>query len=187
MAQKLAPELSAARYDIPAQYVNEIGRIVVRLTYFEHCLRAIIWNLAQVDQRVGRLAIRDQGVGESIDIIRDLLALRGMSIKNESILPVRARALEISGLRDLVVHGAWGRGADRRWRVIKIREDRVQHVSDPRIERRLNTEAVTVRIEGLRAIASGIEPLIKWARALSVSIGKRLPPTRQRSLPSGAA
>ena len=181
MAQKATHHLSAARYDVPAQYVNEVGRIVVRFTYFEHYLQAIIWDLARVDQSVGRLTIRSLAVGESIDLIRDLFALRGMSIKSEMILSFRARALEISRRRDLLVHGAWLRGADRRWRVIKIKIEGSHNALSPDMKDQSKQPAMTVKIDELRAIASGIDTLIKWARSLLASVRKS---TAQRALPA---
>jgi hypothetical protein len=119
-------------------------------------------------------------ISESIDLIHDLLTLRGMSIKTEMISSFRARALDISHRRDLLVHGAWLRGADRRWRVIKIRMDGSQKSWSPDMKGRLKQAAMTVKIDELRGIVSGIETLIKSARSLLASVRKS---TAQRALP----
>jgi hypothetical protein len=92
-----------ADYRLPASMTREIGRIVVRWAYFEWYLQTIIWRLAGVDERVGRLAIKDPRITERLALLRDLAALRGI-VLNERVYSELQRTTKIAAERHHAKH-----------------------------------------------------------------------------------
>jgi len=120
---------------------REIGRIIVTWSHLENMLQRAIWDLAGVDEAIGRLAVREPRVTDRITLLCDLAGLRGLKLPPDLIKTLR-KALEASGLiRDLLAHGAWGYDPIDKWMVIRTRGSYEQPVNHSK-NRKIDPEAL---------------------------------------------
>lgn len=165
-----------ARYDIPGDLSREIGNVLVRWAYLEHCLQTTIWNLAQVIQPIGRLAIREPRVEDRVRLIRDLAELRGIEIDQQATNAISSSARKNVTHRDTLAHGHWVYDDETNtWLVILTRgkwsDDEPHHRS-----RSVVPEALIVTVPALQGISTEIEKIIKLAELLSQQVENQLAP-----------
>ena len=77
---------SPALYDLPQEFSEEIGRIVVRWAYLEHYVQRIVWMLLELDSKRGRLAVRDPSMQERIVMISDFASLQAIKLELSAFL-----------------------------------------------------------------------------------------------------
>jgi len=65
-----------ASFDLPAPYVREIGRIIVRWAFFEYAVQQTVWETLDVDPAEGRIALREPRVTDRLQMINELLEYR---------------------------------------------------------------------------------------------------------------
>jgi hypothetical protein len=99
--------VAPAEYEIPAQFCREIGRIIVRWAYLENAVRRLTWDILQVDQKLGRVAIRDPRMDDYFDMILDIAHLKKVPIDQTKISSLITRSNETAKWRDLLCHGMW--------------------------------------------------------------------------------
>jgi hypothetical protein len=169
-----------ADYRLPASMTREIGRIVVRWAYFEWYLQTIIWRLTGVDERIGRLAIKDPRITERLALLRDLAALRGI-VLNERVYSELQRTTRIAAeRRDMAAHGVWRRSTDD-WAVQWTRGTYPQGHSDKHdSSRKIAPEAFHADPTALRSVSDAIEKLIEGIRAIDKELPDELPPLRDK-------
>jgi hypothetical protein len=162
MAPRRPPERIDAypEYEIPADICREIGRIMVRWAYFEQSVRRTIWGLMDVDERMGRLAVRDPRIDDRIEMIPDLAYLRGVKIDEARIKKLVINAREILKYRDLLAHGIWVRHKGK-WFLQMIGGNNPADFVSVHRKRRISPEALEVQINNLRACTEAIEAFIE--------------------------
>src|SRR5262245_8794648 len=69
-----------ATYQLPTAMSREIGRIMVRWAYFEHGVQEMNWGVANLPQSVGRIAMREPRVTDRLEMLADLIRLRGATM-----------------------------------------------------------------------------------------------------------
>jgi hypothetical protein len=103
-----------AIYELPASFSREIGKIVVRWAYFEHCVQEMNWGVLNLSPAAGRIAIREPRVTDRLEMLQELIALRKGLWDEELYKSILSRARLASAKRDLLAHGIWGlRATDR--------------------------------------------------------------------------
>lgn len=159
--------------NVPGYLAKPIGHIVTRWAFFEFHLSHVIWDLLEVDQNVGLVAVASPRAHEKLDNIRDLLFLKKKIVIDDKIFSkLRNRIVEIGGLRDDLCHGTW-RHDERGWSIISTRG----YVKDQTIERiersrKFRPERMGVTVAGLAPILEAIDDLIyavedMWLKASS--------------------
>lgn len=160
MKKKPNKIISSARYDIPASYCREAGRILVRWAYLEHAVRRLTWDALGVSVQLGRLAVRDPLIEDQLEMLLDIGHIRGFSIDREPIQKLKGRINEISKLRNLLCHGLWIQSSSK-WYLQQIGGSYPNNYEAEHKKRRINPEAIEVDLEGLRTVSDGIVLLIK--------------------------
>ena len=164
---------SPALYDLPQEFSEEIGRIVVRWAYLEHYVQRIVWMLLELDPKRGRLAVRDPSMQERIVMISDLASLQAIKLELSAFLN---NAKVTAGERNLVAHGLWMKDADGSW---YVQDTKGEHPKDVKgllsHKRRIEPGSVKLDIERLRSITSAIDGLIGSARSLQAEAEKQMP------------
>jgi hypothetical protein len=166
-----------ARADLPQALTREIGKIVTRWAFLEYQIQAFIWDLAGVDQRVGRLAMREPRITDRWDVMLDLAALQGVKVDTKQLSSFKTGLNELQSKRDLFAHGVWTKpkGKGRPWHVILARGNHARDVEIPHRNRRISPEGVSVSAEQLRIIADRIETATDSFRRLRGAIREMLP------------
>jgi hypothetical protein len=165
-----------ARYDIPHSLYREIGRIVVRWAYFEHCVQDMVWQAMQVSHSVGRIAVREPRVTDRLEMLRDLVKLRKATWNDQLFKSILGRAKLITARRDLLAHGIWGNHPAGLWTSTDTWHVQLTRGSWPKNlselvagSRKVNPQMVPIDLSELRSTTSEIDKLITDLKALRSS------------------
>ena len=94
------------KYKLPADMLEKIGHIMVSFSYIEYLLSRIMYDLLEIGQKEGRLAIKEPRAHERVEIIADIAALK--NIETEIDLSDLEKLIEnLERERNLVAHGLW--------------------------------------------------------------------------------
>jgi hypothetical protein len=172
-------ETNAIR-EVPATISREIGRIIVRWSYFEHYIQGIIWLLVGVDKTIGSFSVREPRVTERIYMIRDLASLRSIKLREESWFHDYWTQVDAAqSRRDLLAHGVWANYPDGTLRVVKTRGQHPKNRAQvPHRSRKISPEALSVTLPQLRWMIGRIDLLITEAVNLEKSVQEQLRASR---------
>jgi hypothetical protein len=163
--------VTPALYDLPEDFIQEIGRIVVHWAFLEHYVQRIVWLLLKVDAKRGRVAVRDADMERRIDMIADLASIEGAKL--ETLDSFKSKAKETAGDRNLVVHGLWMKDDDGTWSVQDTRGSHPKDVTGLLSRKRsIEPGSVVMDTERLRGITAEIERLIASAKSLQEEVAK---------------
>jgi hypothetical protein len=144
---------------------------MVRWAYFEHATRRLVWDAMQVDDRLGRVAIRDPRIDDRIAMIGDIAFLKNLKIDPAVLTLLTSRANEILRWRDLLAHGIWIPADHGKWFLQMTRGTYPKDHEAEHRKRLINPEGVNVDIDGLRTVSDGIKVLIDYVLALREQLG----------------
>jgi hypothetical protein len=169
--------------DLPASIVREIGRVVVLHSYLEHVLGRIIYDILDIDPKIGRTVIREPRGGEVFDMIRDLAQIKGLELSDE-YNAIREGIEAAKTQRDQVGHGVWLRDRDTGHLFLRIIKGSWQPKSKMRgkIKRRISPEGQEYGTPELRSTIELIEETIEAVNRLHDDLKSAL-----RSLPGKRA
>src|SRR5258708_11874622 len=77
MAKIVERVIGNAVYELRIPFSREIGRVIVHFAYFEQCVQEMVWDAMGVSEAVGRIAIREPRITDRLEMLRDLIGLRG--------------------------------------------------------------------------------------------------------------
>jgi hypothetical protein len=166
-----------ARGDLPATLTREIGRIVVHWANFEYeyFVQTMVWQAMQVNEQVGRLAVREARVADRLELLRDLIQLRNGSWDEPLFKSILERAKIFDAKRNLLAHGIWDVHAGSVlegdvWYVQVARGSWPKSLKDA-IEgsKKINPEMVPMKVSDLREATDGIVELINDLKRLRAS------------------
>lgn len=95
--------------ELPPSILREIGRICVAYSRIEWLLNKTIYDVLNVSSAEGRLAVRDPSPDQRVDLIEDLMRVKGINPKIERIGELKTFLKEAKTKRDAVAHGVWVR------------------------------------------------------------------------------
>jgi hypothetical protein len=156
--------------DLPASHCREVGRIVVKFSRLEHKLSGAIYTVLQVHTVEGRLAVREPRAPEKLDLIHDLLTLRGVKVATD-FKELRKILEDANSRRDQLAHGIWVRApnGDICLRVTKGNWPQDEQV-DGRKKRAVLPQASPITIGMLRNVTGIIENAIRCVDGLGAEI-----------------
>jgi hypothetical protein len=158
-----------AKYQLPMSMSREIGRIIVHWAYFEYCVQEMNWQTLGITPAAGRLAMREPRVENRLEMLHDLVKLRGGQWDDKLYKSILSRTRLIAAKRDLVAHGIWG-SLDDGWYVELSRGSWPQNVKELVAgSRKLMPEMVHMDTDKLRAATNEIAKLIDDLKRLRAS------------------
>ena len=175
MAEYIAERITGlASYNLPARLAREVGRIIASWAYFEHCVQEMNWQVLGIDAAAGRIAVREPGVADRLDMLSSLINLRGGIWDVDLYKSILARSRILKTKRDMLAHGIWGYVEHaNEWHVQLARGSWPKNRSDlMKGSRKVIPESVLMDVEKLRQAAAEIETLLadlKKLRATAVS------------------
>lgn len=163
-----------AKYELPATYHREIGRIIVRWAYYEHYMQRLLWAVAfAADAKgaaLGRLAVREGKPEEQLSLLSSLSELRRITFDDAVFKRLKPRAPQVAEKRNLIAHGLWTDPEGGGWAVQQTRGAWESSTDGPRGKKKITPEGVIMKLEDLRAIGADVESLIVDAAALKNSL-----------------
>ena len=170
--------VAPAEYQIPASLSREVGRIIVRWAYLEHSIRRLGWRVLGIDQKLGRIAIRDPRLDDYIDMVADVAYLKRIQLDQAKLSNLKTKINEVAKWRDLLGHGIWI-PKNGNWMIQRTSGNYPKNFKAEHRKRRINPEGVNVDLEGLRTISDGIAILIEEVLELRDTVPQPSPEKRQ--------
>jgi hypothetical protein len=160
-----------AAYQLPDSLSREIGRILVRLAYFEQCVLEMVWQALNLSEASGRIAVRDPRVTDRLDMLRDVIKERGGSLDEELLKTIRQKVDLIVARRHLLAHGIWfHHKALGEWHVQLTRgswpKTKEELVSG---SKKVTPESIVMTVDELRSTTAEIDGLIADLKRLRLS------------------
>ena len=94
------------RYRLPVAYSTEIGRIMTRWAFIEWQLEQITYRVVGVEQKMGRLAIKEPRVDAHVAMIADVMKLQKITVSTD-LTQLSKGLVELKNFRDAIAHGIW--------------------------------------------------------------------------------
>lgn len=175
-SKNLVRHKAPAEWKLPAEFNEEIGKIIVRYAYFERSVQRSIWALVGVPDQVGRYAVRDPRITDRIQMIRDLAAFRSVKLDEAKLQGFLKLAEWTLQNRDLLCHGIWCKGPNAEWLVEHLGGQHAKDEAVPHRNRRLAPGGIGYSIDELKKVTATLEKLIDGALTLEQTIRRALPP-----------
>ena len=93
-------------------------------------------------------------------MIKDLASIKNIKLSESSVNKLKIAAIRVSGWRDLLAHGVWGKDADG-W---KVQQTKGRHAKDaivPHRSKRISPEGFLADAAGLQSITADVDRLIE--------------------------
>jgi hypothetical protein len=95
--------------DLPQSVYRGIGKIISIHALLETIVSDLVFILMKVSPAEGRTALGYRSAGEQFKLIRKLVDLRGIVVKNFSINAISDQIDDCCTIRDQMAHGIWVR------------------------------------------------------------------------------
>lgn len=134
------------------------------------------WQAARVSAPVGRIAMREPRVTDRLEMLNDLIAVRGGIWDHDIYKSIHSRARLSAAKRDLLAHGIWAHTPRDEWTVQLARGSWPKNLSAlVRGSKKVTPEGVLMDPAKLKLATNEIEGLIADLKTLRASASE--PPT----------
>jgi hypothetical protein len=164
--------------DIPANLSKRVGEIIIKWAAYECIIQSVVWALAGVDERIGRLAIREPRILDRIKMMEDLASLLGLEFDSAILKQMKATSNAIESRRDLFGHAPWVK-TDDGFGVVSFRGKIADQTMINR-SRKINPERIAVTPSALMEISDQLDIAIKLARSILAEV-QRFSSSRKES------
>jgi hypothetical protein len=168
---------------LPPPYALQIGRIVSRWAYQEWLFSQVLYELAGVSKKVGRLVIvRRARADDCVTMIVDVMRLCPIAVATD-MEAIRAAANKAEANRDTVAHALWLRGPAGDLRVWKTSGRKTLVVGQPKVSRRHRPTSTAFTVRDLARMVREMDVLIRQTKELQRQIRSALAalPAEQRA------
>ena len=156
---------------------RSIGRLVVRYAYMESYMQGIVYMLADVDGRVGRLIVREARSTDRLDLILDLVALKELKVPEIDFKQLREAIEDAEDIRNLCAHGVWTFSDEHRAWAVQVARGKwgnVPKYDRARRNKRVYPQGQIVRQPHLDTYNKGLEAIIAKLRQLQSELETQL-------------
>jgi hypothetical protein len=94
-------------HNLPDDLASGIGRVIVAYGRIEHNLSSIASLLLQLNKAEMRIALRMPRAADRMEMVLDLFAIKGITIKDLDTNSLKNEISEVSTKRDWLAHGLW--------------------------------------------------------------------------------
>jgi hypothetical protein len=183
MAKVIERISGRANYALSPSISREVGRIIVRFAYFEQCVQEMVVQALGLSEAAGRISVRDPGVTDRLDMLRDVIGLRHGAWDEELFKSIRQRANLLAAKRHMLAHGIWYYHPIGEWHVQLTRgawpktEEELEFKS-----KKVTPESIMITADELRTTTAEMNALIddlERLRSLAHDIMPESPETPQ--------
>ena len=167
------------RYRLPVAYSTEIGRIITRWAFIEWQLEQITYRVVGVEQKIGRLTIREPRVDARITMIEDVMKLRKITV-NTDFTKLSVGLVQLKNIRDAIAHGIWIKHPSIKLPVLQITKGKWSIAAMPNTKRVVEPEGAPVTIEKLREIVGSLKGAALTVSKLETEIAAQLSASPQK-------
>ncbi len=103
-----SPEMGEFRVrdELPITYYRDMGRVIFHWARLESELKDTIYTLLSVGRKEGRIAVRTPRADDIVQMIGDLLSIKGLKTKVK-LKEYKSAVQTLRGARDNIAHGIW--------------------------------------------------------------------------------
>ena len=163
--------------ELSDELCQEIGRVVIKHAFLESVLQHIIYDLVDVDDAIGRLALRDPRTSDKLKLIEELCQYKQIALDTQMLKLLRSDLPKLASLRDTLAHGAFYE--DPEHDRILIRDVRGSWqppgMVKGKVSKRMHPSGPYIESEAVSDIADVIEVVIQTCRHLRASVREQLP------------
>ena len=154
-------------YRLPTSYSTAIGRYITRFAALESALRHLIYVLLEVDRKMGRVAVRNPRIEDSLTMIRDLVALRSFQTTLDlNLLAKECKKLE--KFRDKLAHGVWAKHPKSQLPVLQVTAGTYSEKPGGKsVKARIQPMALGVTVQNIRDHIRGVDFAFKAVMELA--------------------
>ena len=149
------------RYRLPVSYSTEIGRIITRWAFIELCLARAVYALMSVDQKIGRLTLRNCRADEYVILIEDLINLRGLTT-NANLKLLKDRLKKLEDCRNLLAHAVWMKHRKSKVPVIQWTKGSYQSAKQQKVKRKITPQPIKFTLQQLRDTVQHIDDVANF-------------------------
>lgn len=149
---------------LPTVIASGIGRVVTRWAYQDWLINHIAYDVLGITIKQGRIAIRLKQPGQTFQMIKDLLVLRGLHVP-ALFGDLLSRIESVKERRDLLAHGVWMK-TPRGLAVQNTRGSWEPTKDKIRITRRMAPAAQLIDVEYLKTLRTDLEDTIRRTQEL---------------------
>ena len=181
----------SARYDIPASMAREIGRFIVIWAHLERYVLSVVRFQLGLSPAEGRIALRDGRITDTLDIIRDIGAIRQQDGDYVLLHSIRKRCDELARWRHLIAHCMWTKAGSEwvaqmsrgSWNDHPLQD---KHPEAPKGSKAVLPESIPIDVSKLKSWIEQTDELIRDVRRLgnrSTALTKPSPRKRKSQSP----
>lgn len=162
--------------DLPDDYLRPIAKIIMRWSVVELLLKRIACAVLSLDQKQGRIALREPRGHEQISMIQQLMALAQIDEKQFNLASLKKPLEKLEQFRDRIAHGLWGRDREGDRTTYFLRDlsghwDRGPH--QPKLSRRVSPAAEYLSPQDLMAKERQIHDAAEKLHEVLLTLEKR--------------
>ena len=145
------------RYRLPVSYSTEIGRIITRWAHLDWVLSETLYLLIPTSSEIGRLAVRQAGIGEYLTIIEKTARLQGVTV-NVNWKKFRTIMQTTEAFRNKLAHGVWIKDPSSNWPALRqVKGTYVLKHGAESIDARISPASLPVPFGELKNVVKGID------------------------------
>lgn len=168
---------------LPAKLERQIGRVAILYSNLEHSFTAMVGTILQLHKSEARLVLQSPRVQDRLDVVQDLLALKGFH-PNFDFDGYREQLADTNNKRNDIIHGVWLKHPHTGEIMLRLtRGYWDKKANEPRVKRAIFPEAVTMSAKDCGRFAKQIENAIQGSMSLGRYIDRiaKASPDRFRS------
>jgi hypothetical protein len=156
---------------LPTRYNTAIGRLIVRFSIVEMGLRQFIYALLELDNKLGRVAVKNPRVRDSFTMIEDIMALRSFTTKI-NIKTLAKECAKIEAFRDKIAHGVWVKHPKSDTPVLQVTAGSYPETQGGKsVKARIKPQALRVTPADFKNYTRGADIAIKTIKQLAREVG----------------
>jgi hypothetical protein len=161
--------------DLPEEYTQAIGRMVVEWAYLEHSLRMTVYRLLDLDPKRGRIAVRDPRPNEFVKMISELMELAEIASSDDLFSDLPAALQEAENRRNTIIHGIWVLDSESGLlKVIRTSGNWRPDPLKPGVSRKMRPEGIPTTPADIDRTTDLIRKLVRLVGSLYEAIDKAL-------------
>jgi len=161
----------------------QIGRIITRHAILEWQLRQVCYRILDVQQKEGRVAVREPRIINYMTMIEDLLTIKEIDVSIDT-KKFKKSLNEFAFYRNALCHGVWIRDPKTKLPVLQFTSWELGFPPGmpPGRKAKIDPKSAKIRLKFLRNLAKAIDLSIQQVRQLEKEINAKLKALQKKRL-----
>lgn len=169
---------------LPPSVSREVGRVIQRYALLEHRFFILIYGLLRIDQKLGRVAVREARGKDLVDVVRILMEAHGQIPLKPWWQKLHKKMESAATQRDLLAHGIWVRHPTTKQIFLRVTRGNWQpDGAQGKVSRKIKPEGVPFGPTESRAALAVIREISEMQMVLRREVDAWLKASRKKSQP----